>query len=194
MLTTIRVLLNLSKLTAADLLARANAVYAGLNLNPAYPNPPIPLPEFRTAIDELSAANTAALDGGAKAIAYRNSLRNKLRVMLRQLAHYVEANCNGDMTTFLSSGFQAVGNARTKTPPVSEAIRTIAPGIDSGEFLVGILKVPGAVSYELRWAPVSGNAVGEWTSQPVGQTRSPAPVKGLTPGVSYAFQARAVNR
>jgi hypothetical protein len=195
MLSVIRVLLNLTKMTAADLLARANAVFAGLNLNPAYPNPPIPLTEFRTAIDDFSAAMTAALDGGAKAIAHKNAMGEKLRVMLRRLAQYVEANCNGDMTTFLSSGFQAVSNARTRPRSVSEAIRTIAAGPASGEFLVGLVKVPGAVSYELRWAPiVSGGTPGEWTSQPTAQTRPPTAVRGLNPGVSYVFQARALTR
>ena len=77
MLNVIRVLLDLSRLTVAELLARANAVYAGLNLNPAYPNPPIPLSDFRTAIDDFSAALTAALDGGAKAIAHRNARSNQ---------------------------------------------------------------------------------------------------------------------
>ena len=35
--------------------------------------------------------------------------------MYVELAHYVEANCNGDMATFLLSGFQPA--ATTKTPP-----------------------------------------------------------------------------
>ena len=195
MMTMIRVLLHLTKLTATGLLARANAVYAGLNLNPAYPNPPIPLPDFRTAIDEFSAAITAAFDGGAKAIAYKNAMADNLRVILRKLAHYVEANSNGDMAVFLSSGFQPKGNARTRTRPVSEAIRTIAPGAGSGEFLVGLMKAPDAVSYELRWAPSSSEGTpGEWSSQPVVATRTPASVKGLVPGVRYVFQVRAVTR
>ena len=194
MLNVIRVLLDWSRLTVAELIARANGVYAGLNLNPAYPNPPIPLPDFRTAIDEFSAAITAALDGGAKAIAYKNAMADNLRVILRKLAHYVEANSNGDMAVFLSSGFQPKGNARTRTRPVSEAIRTIAPRA-GGEFLVGLMKAPDAVSYELRWAPSSSEGTpGEWSSQPVVATRTPASVKGLVPGVRYVFQVRAVTR
>src|SRR5213082_1937302 len=136
MRTLIRVSLSVSKLTAADLVARCNAVYAGLNLNPAYPNPPIPLPEFRMAIDDYSAALSAALDGGAKAIAQRNTTSETVRRMLRKLAHYVEANCKDDMTTFLSSGFQAVNNARTRPNPASESIRKIGPGTLPGEAVV----------------------------------------------------------
>ena len=190
----IRVLLDFTRTTAAEFLARANAVYAGLNFNPAYPNPPIPMPVFRTAIDDYSAAVTAAFDGGAKAIAHRNALGETLRKMLRQLAHYVEANCNDDMTTLLSSGFQAVSNARTRVQPVSESIRKIVPGA-SGEFLVGLVPAPRAVSYELRWAAiVSGGSPGAWTNQPVVQIREPLSVPGLAPGTAYSFQARAITR
>jgi hypothetical protein len=190
----IRVLLDLTRMTAADLLARANAVYAGLNLNPAYPNPPISMPEFRAAIDECSAALTAALDGGAKAIAHRNAAGEALRRILRMLAHYVEAACNDDMTTFLSSGFQPAITARTRTHPASDSIRKIVSGPASGQFVVTPVRVPDAASYELRWAAISpGGSPGDWVKQPVPNTR-PFTVSGLTPGMTYAFQARALTR
>jgi hypothetical protein len=190
----IRVLLDLTRMAAADLLARANAIYAGLNLNPAYPNPPIPMHELRLAIDDYSAAITAALDGGAKAIAQRNASGEALSRMLRKLAHYVEANCNGDMTTFLSSGFQPKITARARAHTVSESIRKVAPGPATGQAVVTLVKVPDAVSYELRWAAIaSGGSPGDWTNQPVPSTRA-FTVTGLTPGTTYTFQARAVTR
>ena len=195
MSTMIRVLLDFSRTAAAEFLARANAVYAGLNLNPAYPNQPVPMPEFRTAIDDYTAAITEALDGGAKAIAQRNASGETLRRILRQLAHYVEANCKDDITTLLSSGFQVGSPARTRALPVSESIRKIVPGATSGEVVVALVAVSGAVSYELRWAPlVSGGSLGEWTNQAVAQIRPPTSVAGLTPGTTYVFQARALTR
>ena len=193
MTKVIRVLLDFARLTATELLARANAVYAGLNLNPAYPNPPVPMSEFRLAIDESAAAVTAALDGGAKAIAHRNAMGEALRRTLRKLAHYVEAACNDNMTTFLSSGFQPLQRVRAKTQPVSEAIRKIEPGTTAGELQVALVPLPGAVSYELRWAQVSGGTPGDWISQPIARVRPPVPVKNLTPGASYVFQARALT-
>lgn len=193
MTTLIRVLLDLTRVTAADLLTRANAVYAGLNLNPAYPNPPIDMAAFRAAIDAFLAAITAALDGGAKAIAQRNALGDVLRRMLRQLGHYVEANCNGNMTVFLSSGFPAASNTRSRLQGVSESIRKIVPGPNSGELVVTLVAVPGAASYELRWAPMpSGGAPGDWTNRAVANTRAHT-VRDLTAGTAYAFQSRALT-
>src|SRR3954468_1331959 len=95
----IRVLLSLFQTVTAELITLANAVYAGLNGNPAYPTPPVPLPDFRKLIDDYSAAVTAALDGGAKAIAQRNALGDELQRVLRKLAQYVEIHCQDDMMT-----------------------------------------------------------------------------------------------
>src|SRR5947207_7840122 len=151
MTNLIRVLLDLARMTAAEFLARANAVYAGMNLNPAYSNPPVSMAELRMAIDNFAAALTAALDGGAKAIAQRNVLGEALGRLLRKLAHYVEANCNDDLPTFLSSGFQPRTTARTQSQPVSETIRKIVAGSITGQLAITLVSVPDAVSYELRW-------------------------------------------
>ena len=193
MSTIIRVLLAFARITAAELISRANAIYAGMNLNPAYPNPPVPMPEFRLAIDEFSAANTEAFDGGTKAIAQRNAKREVLLRMLRKLGHYVEGHCNDDVNTLLSSGFQAAQTVAVKRPPLSESIRSVDPGPISGQLSVVLVSVPGAASYELRWAQVSGGVPGDWVTKPVVRLRPATPVKALIPGATYLLQARALT-
>jgi hypothetical protein len=194
MKTVIRLVLDFCRTTVA-VITRANAVYAGMNLNPAYPTPPVPMAELRVAIDDCSAATTAALDGGTKAIAEKKVKTEVLEGMLRKLSHYVLAHCNDDLNTFLSSGFDGKAGRRAyPKPAISESIRKIVPGPASGQLLVSMVKAPRALSYELRWAPAgSGGSPGDWTSQPVGNTR-PFAVTGLTPGTTYAFQGRAVTR
>src|SRR5262249_39000454 len=115
--------------------------------------------------------------------------------LLVQLAHYVEANCGGDMTIFLSSGFTPITSSRTAAPPASEAIRKIAQGPLSGQMQIAPVKDPDAVSYEVRWAPVSADgAVGSWKSQPIAAVRPPTVISGLTPATTYAFQVRALTK
>ena len=191
-LNLIRALNNFTRMTVLALIERANIIYAGMNENPAYPNPPVAMSVLRTTIDDLTAANTAAADGSSKAISHRNALVKTLRRMLRYLAHYVEANCKDDMTTFLASGFLPVNTTRTRTQPISESIRKIEPG-PSGQVRVWVVRFPGALSHEVRSAQVSNGVPGSWTIQPVGRTRTPAIVSNLTPGATYAFQARAVT-
>ena len=56
-----------------------------------------------------------------------------------------------------------------------------------------MVAISGAGSYELRWAPVpAGGVPTAWMTQPIVNVRSATVVTGLTPGTTYAFQARAV--
>jgi hypothetical protein len=173
----------------------SQAIYNGLNGNANIPAPPAPfdLPTLLAANQALSAANSAALDGGKKAAAQRNHCKEVVVKLLDQLAKYVQANCKDDMTIFLSSGFKAQSSTRTTAATASESIRSVKVGPNSGQAQVKLVAVPGAGSYELRWAPVpAGGVPSQWTIQPITNVRSATVVTGLTPGTTYAFQARAV--
>jgi hypothetical protein len=191
----IKAKLGLVRAAAGAVLQRANAVLAGIFAATAdYPNPPVDMATFKSNVDGLSSDITAAMDGGQKAIAQRNHQVEVVINMLRQLARYAEVNCRDDMTTFLKSGFEAVSTTRSPFQPLSQFIRKIDPGTNSGQLLVTIVAVPGASSYELRWAPLgSGGTPGPWTNQLVGKTRPPTTITGLTPGTAYEIQVRSFS-
>ncbi|MGH7969441.1 MAG: fibronectin type III domain-containing protein [Limisphaerales bacterium] len=106
---------------------------------------------------------------------------------------YVTANCEDDITIFLSSGFKAAASTKTTSPTASESIRWMKLGPGMGQVQVKLVAYPGASGYELRWAPVpAGGVPNVWISQPVTNVRSVTVISGLTPGTTYAFQARAV--
>src|SRR5262249_53313274 len=82
---------------------------------------------------------------------------------------------------------------KTVTPPASESIRKIEPGDVSGQMQITLMKYPGAVSYEVRWAPVvTGGNPATWTNRPVAYLRPATTISGFAPGTAYEFQARAV--
>jgi hypothetical protein len=173
----------------------SQAIHNALNGNANIPAPPAPfdLPTLLAANQALSAANSAALDGGKKAVALRNHCKEVVVKILDQLAKYVQANCKDDMTIFLSSGFKAQSSTKTTAATASESIRYVKPGPNSGQVQVKLVVVRIAGSYELRWAPVpAGGVPTAWTIQPIMNVRSATVVSGLTPGTTYAFQARAV--
>jgi len=143
------------------------------------PAPPVDMPALKAATDLLAAKIAAAADGGKTAIAEKNHQKEVVAKLLVQLAHYVEANCKDDITIFLSSGFTPAASTKNTTPPVSESIRKIEPGPNSGQMLVTLMKFPGAASYLVQWAPA---------------VRPPVLISGLTPGTTYVFQARAVTK
>jgi hypothetical protein len=158
------------------------------------PAPPVDQPTMKAATDALQAAITAAAGGGKQAITAKNHAKDAAVTILDQLATYASVNSKGDMNAFMSSGFTPKSTAKSKTPPVSETIKKIAPAPLTGEMLVYLMKFPGAVSYLLQWGvPGPGGALPTtWSNMPVANTKTPATVTGLTPGATYVFQARAV--
>jgi len=189
-------LLNFKKLAATDVLAQANGVHDGVFIaaKENYPNSPVDEATFKSQIDALSQSITAALHGSKKAIAAREHSKGVVIKSMRQIGHYVEVASNDDMTTFLKSGFKPHSTTRTVTQPVSDHIRKIGPGKNSGSMKVVLVAQADALAYQLRRAPIGqGGALGDWVEQLVGKTRPSALVTGLTPGTNYAFQVRSLT-
>ena len=158
--------------------------------------PPLPvdMATVKAATDLLSTKITAAAEGGKTAVAEKNRQKDVVVKLLIQLAQYAEVNCKDDETTFLSFGFTLALSTKAKTPPVSESIRKVEPGPNSGEMLMTLMKFLGAVSYLVQFAPVVNGVVGAWTSKPVPGILPPFLITGLTPGTTYVFQARALTK
>jgi hypothetical protein len=144
-------------------------------------------------IDGLQDSIAEALDGGTLAKAELKRRRQLVINMLRELAHYVEANCDGNEELLRSSGFEPAPTARVQTPPLSKRIRSLRRGQNSGDVLAKLVDDREAFTYKLRWsvAPADGEPE-TWTEIPVTTTRPATLIQGLKPGVTYLFQARAL--
>jgi hypothetical protein len=177
-----------------DIVARGIAVDNGMTGNPNFTTPPIDLTSFRTAIEKLSALIADSLDGSKRVIAEKRQQRELVIKMLRLLARYVELHCDGDMATFKSSGFEPLSTIRNPRQHLSQNIRWIRHGPNSGQLVVGLKAILKALSYELRYGPaVNGNTPDLWTTQLVTRVKEPLTFKGLTAGTTYAFQVRAME-
>jgi len=194
----LRVKLNYAAATDKDVAAQAVAVVDGLTNNPDFTNAPVDPAVFKRGVETYASAIAAALvDGGKKAIVDRRKHREVVVKMLRQLGHWVEANCKDDLSILKSSGFQPVSTTRTPVQPLPgpTTIARVDHGPNSGELLVKVKPLPKALSYMLRYAAIGADGKqGPWTElMPLSNSRSFS-VKGLTPGTNYAFQVRALGR
>jgi len=126
----LRVLMNFGKQTDNELVETIDAAIQGLTGNKAYPALPVDLATLEAARNDFSAAIAAQTQGGPTATVAKDKKRQEVVRMLRKLASYVQAVCDDDMTTLLSSGFQALG-ARRPTGP-----------LPSGSLLRGGLRNP----------------------------------------------------
>ena len=176
----------------ADVLSRGYSVQTSLTGNTNYPALPVDLTALKTALDTFSALIAEALDGSKKVIAQKNKQRTAVTKMLRLLGRYVEVTCNGDMAIFETSGFQAAPTTKKTTPPLTEKIRKVAHGANSGEIDIWLKAVAKASSYEFRYAVANAGAATTWTTMPLSSVKAPIALKGLTPATTYLFQARAL--
>jgi hypothetical protein len=195
-LNIVKAVLGFSGVSDSDLVSRLNAVHDGMWSNPAYPSPPIDIPAFKSAIDAYAAAVAAALDGGKTALTERDKRRADMIIMLRQLGHYVEVACKGDMNTFVTSGFVPASTTRPPAQPIGQpVIASVRQGSNSGQLVVTIKAVPKARHYELRSGavPVAGGAI-NWATMLLATTKPATVFNNLTPGGIYTFQVRAFGK
>jgi Fibronectin type III domain len=191
----IKASLAFTQLAPADLYQFGCSIYAGVNNNPAYSQPPVDMPTLKSTLDGYNTLIAAALDGSKKVLTERNQQGKVLIKILQELAHYVQSASKDDMTTFTSSGFQAISKVRATTPSLSQSIRKISQGSASGVLLVSLVFVAGARSYEIRWAPAGTTPPAPaWTSITVPSVHPPATVSNLTPGTNYQFEVRVYRK
>jgi hypothetical protein len=183
-----------SNVSDADVVSRCTNIQTNMNGNSHYPTPPVDLATFKTEIDKFSALIAQALDGSKKVIAEKHKQREVVIKMVRLLGRYVEVTSNGDMALFQTSGFQAASTTKTTTQPLSEKIRKVNHGANSGQIIVWVRTVPKASSYEIRYVAANSPAPAQWTSVGVPKVKTPATITGLTPGTTYNFQARALTK
>jgi|SRR6516165_4216594 len=180
-----------SNVTDADLVSRATNIQTDMTGNANFPNPPVDLKELKTNIDVFSALVAEALDGSKKVIAQKHKQREVVVKQLKMIGRYVEVTSNGDMAKFQTSGFQPAA-PKTVTPPLTEKIRKVQHGANSGEINVWLRAVARASSYEFRYAVANAGAATQWTMMPLSTVKAPVALKGLTPATTYLFQARAL--
>ena len=187
----IRVRLGLTKMVDGIIVSILKCSLKGLAANAEiFTKPPIDLAAYAAAIASYEDSLPAAMDGGKTAVEQKNKFRGEAIRMYTILGHYVEGHCNNDMATFVLSGFQPITLTRPPAPPASEAIRKVEPGANSGQIVVTPMRLPGAKSYEMRWAPVPpGGVPTTWTNLLFTNVRPATIISGLMPGdIRFLFK------
>jgi len=188
-IVTLHVSLAFASLSDADLDSFAETVSGQLFGNAAYPTPPVIKADLDDANGEFTAKIAAAATGGPADTAAKNNARQTLIGLLRQLANYVEGACGNNMETLLGSGFLAASTDRRSQPLEKPTGLVIKNGGD-GVLIAKVNPVKNSRMYEGR-ASADGGA----TWQPgvfTGDSQHIA-FSGLTPGVEYTIQVRALG-
>jgi hypothetical protein len=183
-----KVSLGFAKLSDTELDNFAQSVIDALTGNATYPSPPVTLANRQAATDDFTTKLAAAQSGGPADTAAKNNSRQTLVGMLRQLAAYVQINCNNDMALLLGSGFQAqnVNNAQV---PLTQPEGLVIKNGTSGQLVTKVNPVKNTSMYEGR-AKVEG---GDWSPSVFTGDSQHIIFDGLTPGKTYTIQVRALG-
>ena len=215
----IRAVMGFNAMIDNKLLVFATGVLKALTGNASYPNPTVLLTTFGNDITAYSNAITAALDGGKNAKTAREKAKKAVVKDLRQLAMYVESNCNDEMAIFTTSGFTARAKASPSVLVAVPTFKSLDYGKHPGQILAWIKSVTGAKAYNIRFGPMPptppaaagstpsstpasagatagaapGAAPSSWTVLNVANIKKPMPIDNLVSGTLYAFQVQALG-
>ena len=173
-----------------NVVARVRGIVAAMSGNVSYPTPTPTLAVVETALNEFATAVYEADDGGKALTCGKNDKRKALVLLVRALACYVTAVCNGDYATLLTSGFPTHKPTRSRIGQLpAPAMLTVTLGLHSGELDASVAPVSGALLY--TWRVTTGP-----TREVVKTSQSSATYTtfaGLTPGVIYFVEANVVG-
>ncbi len=182
-----RVSLSFTRLPDAALDEFTREVIDGLTGNVAFPTPSVDLADLGAAKNAFELAMTNAAQGGKLLTAVKNQKRNDLLVLLRQEAAYVQGLAGQDLLMLLSSGFEAASTNHAQLPLGIPAIAAINNAM-AGQLAVSLQPVSNARAYEVQYKHGGG-----WLPAGTFTQARKIVVPNLTPGTTYAVQARAVG-
>jgi hypothetical protein len=174
-------------LSDSDLDEFASNIVVKLTGNGAFPNPLVPLATLGAAQLAFHNALVLAAQGGTQLKAVKNEKRAALETVLRSEASYVQAIAGQNLSTLLSSGYEAASTNRAQSALATPTI----VGLDNGmttQLILRMQPVANARSYEVQTKNGGG-----WVPAGVFTQSRGIVLPGLTPGQNYSVQARAIG-
>jgi len=171
------------------LITYAQGIVKGMTNNPSFPSPTPTLAQVTTAIDELQAAETAALTRAKGAAAIRNEKHTALVALLQQLRSYIQAAADANVENGASI-IQSAGIALKKTPVRPKRVFAAKFGTVSGSVHLVAEAAARRASYEWQYSTDGGKT---WVQAP-STLQAKTTVNGLAPSTTVVFRYRAVTK
>lgn len=188
----IRVSLAFASEKVAQIIGRANGVILNMTDNAAFTTPTVPLAELQLLTTAAEQAVADMVQGGTAATAERNNILFSLTEKLKAQALYVQVTSANNLATLLSSGFDAVSTTRTRAPLTTPVILKLVTG-QTGELFTSVKAIRNARGYEIQYAVLTGETMGEWMDGGFHSGSRRILLAGLTPGTVYVVRVRALG-
>jgi hypothetical protein len=183
-----KVSLGFAKLPDTELDNFAQAVIDAMTGNPNFPSPPVTMTGLQVAKDDFTAKLAISKTGGQADTAAKNSSRQNLITLLRQVASYVQMTCVEDLAKLLTSGFEAQSSNRASTQLAKPEGLILKNGL-SGQLVAKITPVKNVNMYEGRIKASDG----DWMPSVFTGDSQHITFDGLTAGKNYTVEIRALG-
>ena len=172
-------------------LNNAGVVLQSMDENVAiYATPTPSLAVVQSALDDVSNAIAATVNGGPPATLIKNNLRLVAGNLVRQLASYVTVACLGDMANLILSGFPPQKSTHTPVGPLPQPQGLkVSHGPQLSQLVARVKPLFGAVNYTFRLTPNTPGAV----PVVVQTTAANYTFTNLTAGVTYKIEVSALG-
>jgi hypothetical protein len=171
------------------LIVYAQGIVKRMTGNASFPSPTPALAVLTAAIDDLQAAETAALARTKGAAAARDEKRTALVALLQQLRSQIQVTADADVTNGASI-IQSAGVGVRKTATRHARAFAARPGPVSGVATVVAASAAPRASYEWQYSTDGGKT---WITAPA-TLQAKTNISGLAQGVTVQFKYRAVTR
>jgi hypothetical protein len=183
----IQVALKLPQYQVGAFITRARLVRMKMTDNAWFPAPPVSMAQLDAAIDALAQAEVVRSTRVAGSVAARNAKRQDVKLLLEQLATYVQVIANESLQNaeaIIESAGMFVKSSRGR-PPVS--FHAEATG-RRGQVRVAVPSAGDRAGYEFQFSLDGGKT---WQAFPQQFTNHTTVVlSGLTPGSTVHFRYR----
>jgi hypothetical protein len=169
------------------LITYGQGIVKSMTRNASFPNPVPALATVTEALNELQAAETAALARTKGAATTRNEKRAALVQLLQQLRGYIQTTADANVENGASI-IQSAGIAVRKTPVRHPRVFDAKPGTVSGSVKLLAASAARRASYEWEYSLDGGKT---WVTSPV-TLQAKTTLSGLTPGATVQFKYRPV--
>jgi hypothetical protein len=172
----------------ADVLLYANNIVQKLTNNPSFPTPIPTVAALTAAINDLHAAETAALSRTTGAATVRNDKLTVLVSLLQQLRGTVQAVADASPENGAAI-IESAGLAVRKVATRAKRTFGAKPGALSGQAIVTAVSAGPRSSYEWQYSADGGKT---WVFAPA-TTQGKTTVTGLPSGTTVQFRYLAVT-
>ena len=187
---TYRVSYAFATLAVLNLMAFTQVVIICLTNNAAFTTLPVSLEQLTALLNALQDTNNnVTLGGNPSLIALRDEAQQALLVALRKNAAYVQSVSLESLSTLLSSGYQNVLPPAPSGPLDPPTILKVANN-GTTQVWLRLSAVANANSYEIQYTTDGGKT---WVSGGISSKARSIVLTGLTPGMVYTIQARALG-